>query len=268
MSTATQTPTQTPINRFKKRLKEGELQIGCWAGFADPYALEMLATADFDWLVIDGEHAPNDIPTISAQVAVLQGKHSEAVVRLPVGQDWLIKQALDTGAQTLLIPMVETADQARELVAACRYPPEGIRGSGAALARASGFGMVKDYIQSANAEICVLVQVETQKGIDALDEILQVEGIDGVFIGPSDLANDMGFPGQTDHPTVRTTIEAALRQITAAGIAPGILALDDAVAENYRSWGAQFLAVGIDVVMFVQTARQKMAFWAGKRDGG
>ena len=138
-----------PENTFKTRLLAGQTLWGCWAGFADSYATEVLSTAEFDWLVLDGEHAPNDLRSLMGQLQVLQGKHSHGVVRLPVGNEWLIKQMLDAGAQTLLIPMVETPEQAAELVRAMRYPPEGIRGSGAALARASMFSLHGDYIQTA-----------------------------------------------------------------------------------------------------------------------
>ncbi len=250
-----------PLNTFKAALKRGDMQYGCWAGFADPYATEILATADFDWLVIDGEHAPNDLRTIMHQLQILDGKHSEAVVRLPIGNDWLIKQALDVGAQTLLIPMVETAEQARDLVRACRYPPEGIRGSGAALARASRFSDIPDYIQTANDQICLLVQVETRKGVENLDAILEIEGVDGVFIGPSDLAADLGYPGQSGNDTVRDVIRDSLGKIAASDKAAGILAVDQGVAAEYRDWGAQFLAVGIDVVMLAKAARATMAHW-------
>ncbi|MYM56181.1 aldolase/citrate lyase family protein [Thalassovita mangrovi] len=250
-----------PLNTFKAALERGEMQYGCWAGFADPYATEILATANFDWLVIDGEHAPNDLRTIMHQLQILDGKHSEGVVRLPIGNEWLIKQALDVGAQTLLIPMVETADQARDLVRACRYPPEGIRGSGAALARASRFSDIPDYIQTANAQICLLLQVETRKGVENLDAILAVEGVDGVFIGPSDLAADLGHSGQSGHDEVRAVIKDCLGKIAASDKAAGILAVDQAVAAEYRDWGAQFLAVGIDVVMLAKAARATMANW-------
>ncbi len=250
-----------PLNTFKAALKRGEMQYGCWAGFADPYATEILATANFDWLVIDGEHAPNDLRSIMHQLQILDGKHSEGVVRLPIGNDWLIKQALDVGAQTLLIPMVETAEQARDLVRACRYPPEGIRGSGAALARASRFSDIPDYIQTANAQICLLLQVETRKGVENLDAILAVEGVDGVFIGPSDLAADLGHSGQSGHDEVRAVIKDCLGKIAASDKAAGILAVDQAVAAEYRDWGAQFLAVGIDVVMLAKAARATMAQW-------
>ena len=250
-----------PENHFKTRLCKGERLYGCWAGFADAYATEVLATANFDWLVIDGEHAPNDLRSITAQLQVLEGRHSAPVVRLPMGEDWAIKQVLDTGAQTLLIPMVESAEQAQALVRATRYPPQGIRGSGAALARASHFSAIPDYIGTANAQICLLVQVETRAGIAALDDILAVDGVDGVFIGPSDLAADMGFAGDSSAPEVQEVIKDALARIKSAGKAPGILALDHATAQTYHDWGAQFLAVGIDVVMLAKAARDTMARW-------
>ena len=250
-----------PENAFKSALARGETLYGCWAGFADPYATEVLATAGFDWLVIDGEHAPNDLRTIMAQLQVLEGRHSQPVVRLPMGEAWAIKQVLDAGAQTLLIPMVESAAQARALVRAMRYPPQGIRGSGAALARASQFSAIPDYIATANAQMCLLVQVETRAGIAALDDILTVEGVDGVFIGPSDLAADMGHLGDATAPRVRDTIRDALGRIAASDKAAGILAIDDATATTYRDWGAQFLAVGIDVLMLARAARATVARW-------
>ncbi|PIE13082.1 MAG: 2-keto-3-deoxy-L-rhamnonate aldolase [Rhodobacterales bacterium] len=253
-----------PTNRFKAALKAGKMQYGCWAGFADAYATEMLATAEFDWLVVDGEHAPNDLQTLSAQIGVLQHEHSEAVVRLPVGNEWLVKQVLDAGAQTLLIPLVETADQAHEMVRAMLYPPTGIRGSGAALARASRFSAIPDYVATANDQMCLLVQVETVKGMENLDDILTVEGVDGVFIGPSDLAADMGFLGNSSAPEVAEAIQRGLARIAASDKAAGILAVDNKVAQTYAEWGAQFLAVGIDVLMLVKTARETMALWKSR----
>lgn len=250
-----------PTNTFKAALDRGDMQYGCWAGFADPYPTEVLATAGFDWLVIDGEHAPNDIPTIMAQLAVLDGKHSEGVVRLPMGEAWLIKQVLDAGAQSLLIPLVDSAEQARDLVRATYYPPQGIRGSGAALARASQFSAIPDYVATANDQICLLVQVETKAGIDALDDILTVDGVDGVFIGPSDLAADMGHLGDSSNPQVQAVIKDALARIAASNKAAGILAVDHDTATQYRDWGAQFLAVGIDVLMLATTSRTTMARW-------
>ena len=250
-----------PVNRLKAALASGQTLYGCWAGFADAYATEVITTAGFDWLVIDGEHAPNDLRTIMAQLQITDGSKTEAIVRLPMGEAWLIKQVLDVGAQSLLIPMVESADQAHDLVRAMRYPPDGIRGSGAALARASRFSDIPDYISTANDQMCLIVQVETMAGIDALDDILKIDGVDGVFIGPSDLAADMGHLGDSSQPEVQAAIRDALTRISQSGKAPGILALEPETAATYRDWGARFLAVGIDVVMLAQTARATMARW-------
>lgn len=250
-------------NLFKSALSNGDMQYGCWGCFADPFAMEILGTAGFDWIVIDGEHAPNDIRSIMFQLQALEGSDSHPVVRVPIGEDWIIKQVLDAGAQTVLVPMVETAEQARHLVRAMRYPPEGIRGVGATAARASRFGEIKDYVQTANQEICLIVQVENRKGVENLDEILTVEGIDGVFIGPADLAADLGHPGNSAHEDVRTVIRKCLETIAESDKAAGILSPVDEVAAEYRDWGAQFLAVALDVVMFAQAARAKVAKWKG-----
>ncbi|MEM6577923.1 MAG: HpcH/HpaI aldolase/citrate lyase family protein [Pseudomonadota bacterium] len=248
-----------PVNTFKTALASGAPLIGCWAGFADAYATEVLGTAGFDWLVIDGEHAPNDLRSISAQLQALQGSPSHPVVRLPIGKDWMIKQMLDIGAQSLLVPMVETADQARDLVRAMRYPPHGIRGSGAALARASRFGAIADYITTANDQMCLTVQIESRAALDALDDICAVDGVDAAFIGPSDLANDMGYAGDPHAPEVADAIKDALARISASGTAPGILATDHDTILRYRGWGATMLAVGIDVTLFAIAARDLAA---------
>jgi len=264
-ATTTKEPAMpAPDNPLKSALARGETRVGCWAAFAAPYPTEVLAEAGFDWLVIDAEHAPNDLGTISAQLGVLRGADTQAVVRLPMGETWAIKQVLDAGAQTLLIPMVESAAQAEGLVRAMRYPPGGVRGTGAALARASRFSGIPDYIETANAQMCLMVQVETRAGLAALDDILAVEGVDVVFIGPSDLAADMGHRGDASVPEVQAAIRDALGRIAAAGRAPGILALDDETAARYRDWGARVLAVGIDVVLLAQAARALAARW---RDG-
>jgi len=208
-----------PRNPFKQAIAKGELQIGCWLGLADPYIAEISAGAGFDWLLIDAEHAPNDLRSIVAQLQVIAARGSHAVVRPPIGESWMIKQFLDAGAQTLLIPMVESADQARDLVAAVTYPPHGVRGVGSALARASDFAAIPDYLTTARDEICLLVQVENQKGLATLNDILAVDGIDGVFIGPSDLAADMGFIGKAGAPEVKAAV-GDLSSVSAAISAP------------------------------------------------
>ena len=220
-----------------------------------------MGTAGFDWLVVDGEHAPNDIRSIRDQLVALATSSAEPVVRVPIGEAWLIKQVLDAGAQTVLVPMVETSDQAAELVRACHYPPHGTRGVGATGARATRFGAVQNYIPTADAQICILLQVENRKGIENLDEILALEGIDGIFIGPSDLSTDMGHQGNSAHPEVRAVIADAISRIKAAGKAPGILGVTGEATQAYADMGAQFLAVGIDVLLLAQGARALAAKW-------
>ncbi|MEE2817148.1 MAG: HpcH/HpaI aldolase/citrate lyase family protein [Pseudomonadota bacterium] len=253
-----------PKNTFKEALAKGERQIGCWMSFADGQIAQIMGTCGFDWLVIDGEHAPNDIRSIRDQLIALTASPGHPVVRVPVGETWMIKQVLDAGAQTVLVPIVESADQARELVRACHYPPKGVRGVGATAARATMFGSVSEYIQTSDQEVCLLVQVENRAGIDALDEILQVEGIDGVFIGPADLSTDMGHQGNSAHPEVRAAIADAITRIKAAGIAPGILGVSEEATQAYLDMGAQFLAVGIDVLVLAQNARALSQSWKSK----
>ena len=239
-----------PTNTFKQMLLNGTTQIGCWVGLADGYAAEISATAGFDWLLIDGEHAPNDLRSIMAQLQVIGASSSHPVVRIPEGDTCLIKQVLEIGAQSLLIPMVDSAEQAAEWVRATRYPPQGVRGVGSALARASMFNSIPDYLTTANDQICLLLQAESAKAIAALDDILATDGVDGVFIGPSDLAADMGYLGNANAPEVQEVIQDALARIRAAGKAAGILSLDNTDTARYVQWGAQFVAVGVDVILF------------------
>lgn len=250
-----------PVNPFKKALAEGKTVIGCWMGLSDLYAAEMMGTAGFDWLVIDSEHAPNDIRSIRDQLIALSHSDSHPVVRVPIGETWVIKQVLDAGAQTVLVPMVESADQARRLVQACRYPPHGNRGVGYSTARASGFGREADYAATANEQICLLVQVESSAGVAALEEILKVDGVDGVFIGPADLAADMGHLADMMQPNVQKTIMDALTQISASGKAAGILSTREDVTLAALDAGARFVAVAMDIPMLVNTAKATAAKW-------
>ena len=236
-----------PVNTFKAALKTGTPQIGLWLGLANAYTAELCASAGFDWLLIDGEHAPNDLRSMLAQLQAIAPHPSQPVIRLPIGETWLIKQVLDIGPQTLLIPMVDSAAQAEALVKATRYPPHGLRGVGAALARASVFNRIPDYLQTANSEICLLLQIESRSGLAALDAILRVEGVDGVFIGPSDLAADMGHLGNPAAQEVQDAVEDAIRRIGKSGKAAGILTADPALAKRYIELGAAFVAVGTDV---------------------
>ncbi len=248
-----------PKNEFKEKLARAENQFGCWVGMADSYAAEISAGAGFDWLLVDGEHGPNDLRSILAQLQVISSFDSHPIVRLPIGETYMIKQALDAGAQNLLIPMVESGDQARELVRATRYPPEGIRGVGSALARASQFNAIPDYLTTANDQICLIVQLETCAGVEALDDILAVDGVDGVFIGPSDLAADMGMLGKANAPEIQSTTNELLRRIKASGKAAGILALNNDSISQALDAGACFIGVGIDVLLFASSMRKLAA---------
>lgn len=250
-----------PINTFKQALAAGEKQIGCWMSFADGPTAELMGSTGFDWLVVDGEHAPNDLRSIRDQLIALQASPSHPVVRVPIGEAWMIKQALDAGAQNLLVPMVESGDQAQALVRACRYPPHGVRGVGASGGRAAMFGAIPDYIPTADDQICLLLQVESRAGLAALDDILAVEGVDGVFIGPADLSTDMGFKGNNAAPEVRAAIADAITRIKAAGKAPGILGTTEEAIQAFSDMGAQFLAVGIDTLVLAQGARALSARW-------
>ncbi|MBW4706594.1 HpcH/HpaI aldolase/citrate lyase family protein [Roseobacter sp. YSTF-M11] len=250
-----------PINSFKKALADGKTLFGCWMGLSDRYPAEVMGNAGFDWLVIDAEHSPNDLRTIRDQLMILDHSDSHPVVRVPIGETWIIKQVLDAGAQTILVPMVESADQARQLVRAVRYPPTGDRGVGYSLARASQFGTTENYGPTADAQICLLVQVENRKGLAALDEILEIEGIDGVFVGPADLAADLGHLEDMFHPDVQKTIMDTLAKISAAGKPAGILTTNETMINDSLKAGARFVAVALDIDMLLQTARKTAAKW-------
>ena len=244
-----------PVNKLKQALAAGELQTGAWLGLVDPYAAEIAGTAGFDWVLIDGEHAPNGTTEISQQIGGLSASDSSVIVRVPKGEDWFIKQVLDAGAQTVMVPMVETGEQAAEMARAMRYAPEGIRGVGSALGRASQWTGIPDYLTTANEQMCLIVQVEAQRGIDNLDDILAVEGVDAVFIGPADLAADMGYLGNDQAPEVQDAMHGAIKRIRAAGKAAGIMCPDPVLAEKFIGWGVNFACVTIDVVMLAKGLR-------------
>ncbi|WP_216322074.1 4-hydroxy-2-oxoheptanedioate aldolase [Deinococcus aestuarii] len=256
-------------NLFKQALRARELQVGLWLALADPYCAEVCAGAGFDWLLIDGEHAPNDVRSTLAQLQALAASPVAPIVRPPVGDTHLIKQYLDLGVQTLLVPMVETAEQARALVAATRYPPRGVRGVGSALARASRWNRVPEYVHRADDEICLLVQVESRRGLENLEEIAAVEGVEGVFIGPADLSASLGHLGNPGHPEVQGAIEQAIAAIVASGKAAGILSSDEAQAQGYIRLGCTFVAVGVDVSLLARaTADLAARFGRGSRTPG
>jgi 4-hydroxy-2-oxoheptanedioate aldolase len=244
-----------PANPFKKALAQGQPQIGLWLGFASSYTGELLAGVGFDWLVVDAEHSPNDPKSVLSQLQAIAPYAAQAVVR-PVSDDVaLLKQYLDVGAQTLLIPMIDTPEQAARVVAATRYPPRGVRGVGSALARASRWSQVDDYLHQCESELCILVQVETTKGIENLSGIAHTEGVDGVFFGPSDLAASMGLLGRSNDSAVQNVITRGIQTVTDAGKAAGVLCTDPAIARKYLDLGAKFVAVGLDTLLLVTAAR-------------
>lgn len=265
---------QTPVNRFKQALAAGQTQIGLWAALASPYSTELLAGAGFDWLLIDGEHAPNDLRSTLAQLQAVASaqqafgdQRSHPVVRVPVATGEvgvaLIKQVLDLGAQTLLAPMIDTPEQAALVVAATRYAPQGIRGMGSALARASRWQAHAQYVHEAGEQVCVLVQAETALAMQNLDAIAATPGVDGVFIGPADLSASMGHPGNAAHPEVQAAIADGIARIRAAGKAPGILATTEVAARQWLQAGALFVAVGADTMLLDAAARQLLARFKG-----
>ncbi len=249
---------EMPFNAFKHALREGKMQIGAFLGTCEPYAAEIMATAGFDWLLIDGEHAPNTPESVLRQLQALAAYPVQPVVRTVDHDAARIKQYLDVGVQSLLVPMVESAEQARALVRAMRYPPHGIRGVGTALARAARWNGVGDYLAHADEGMCLIVQVESRTGLEALDKILAVEGVDAVFIGPSDLAASLGHLGKPGHPEVRAAIDDALVCIRKSGKAAGIFSADPVAAAEYQKSGASFLAVGVDTLL-LRNAAVKLA---------
>ena len=235
-----------PKNKFKHAIKSGQQQIGLWCSLSNHFAVEVVAGAGFDWLLLDTEHSPNDIESVFTQLQAAAPYHSHPVVRVPWNDMVTIKRYLDIGAQTLLIPFIQNEEEAKRAVAYTRYPPAGVRGV-AGTTRATRFGRVKDYPKHAQDEICVLLQIENQTGLDNLEKIAAVDGVDGVFIGPADLHASLGYMGETNNPKVMPIIDEAIRRIRKAGKAPGILTGVEADARRWIGEGCLFTAVGADI---------------------
>jgi 4-hydroxy-2-oxoheptanedioate aldolase len=250
-----------PPNPFKRALAAGRPQIGLWCTLCSPISVEVVAGSGFDWLLLDTEHSPNELDMVLAQLQAAAAYPTHAVVRPPWNDMVTIKRLLDIGAQSLLIPYVQDAEEARQAVAFTRYPPEGRRGV-AGTTRASRFGRVPDYARRAHEELCLLVQVETRQALANIEAIAAVSGVDGIFVGPADLAADMGHAGEPGHPEVQAAIEEAITRIRRAGKAPGILFADEARVRRYLELGALFVAVGVDMAML---ARQTEALAARYR---
>jgi 4-hydroxy-2-oxoheptanedioate aldolase len=248
-----------PHNTFKRALREGKRQIGLWVGVADANVAELLAGAGFDWLCLDAEHSPNDVRTVLAQLQAIAAYSVQAVVRPVHGASELIKQYLDVGVQTLIVPMIETPDQAARIVAATRYPTQGHRGVASATSRAARWGRVENYFQRADQEMCVVLQVESVKGLANLAEIASVDGVDGVFFGPADLAASMGYLGKPAEPLVQKAIVDGIATVRRAGKAVGTLTADRKLAREYLALGASFVAVGIDMALLAKAAGELAA---------
>lgn len=238
-----------PVNSFKQRLRNGERLIGCWCSLGNPITTEVLGLAGFDWLLLDAEHSPNDVLTLIPQLMALKDSVSAPVVRPPANEPVIIKRLLDAGFHNFLIPFVESAQAARDAVAATRYPPQGIRGV-AMLQRNNRYGTVPDYFKVANDNMTVLVQIESRAGIDAAAQIAAADGVDGVFVGPSDLAAALGHIGNPGHPEVQGAITELFAAISSQGKPIGILTPVEADARRYLEQGATFVAVGNDIGLF------------------
>jgi 4-hydroxy-2-oxoheptanedioate aldolase len=239
-------PGNSPRNAFKQALARGERQVGLWCSLASPVATEIAAGAGFDWIVIDGEHGPNDITTLLPQLQAMRGGTAEPVFRVPWNDFVIIKRALDVGARSLLIPFVQNAEEARRAVAATRYPPLGIRGVARAI-RANDYGRIQDYHRNAHLDTCVLVQLETRAALSEIEAVAAVEGVDGIFIGPSDVAASLGHLGDPKHPDVQAAIKDAATLIRAAGKSAGFLTGNAEEVEAMFELGFNFTAVGNDV---------------------
>ena len=250
---------EMPHNSFKRALREGKPQIGLWVGMVNPSVAELLAGVGFDWLCLDAEHSPNDVRTVLAQLQAIAPYPVQAVVRPVHGASEILKQYLDIGVQTILVPMIETPEQAARVVAATRYPTRGHRGVASATTRASRWGRIERYFQRADEEVCVVVQVESVKGLTNLAEIAAVEGVDGVFFGPADLAASMGYLGNPMEPQVQRSILEGIATVRQAGKSAGSLTADRTLARQYLSLGASFVAVGIDMMVLSQAAAELAA---------
>ena len=242
---------ELPRNPFKHAIRAGQQQVGLWVSLASAYSAELVAGSGFDWLLLDGEHSPNDPPRILEQLQAVAPYPVTPIVRPAWNDKVLIKRYLDVGVQAFLIPYVSSAAEARAAVEAVRYPPRGIRGV-AGTTRASRYGRIADYAKRAEEEICMLVQIETRAGLDDLEAIARTDGIDGVFIGPADLAAGLGHLGEIGHADVQAAIKDAIARIRKCGKPAGILATDEASSRRYMEWGTTFTAVGLDAMILAR----------------
>ena len=247
-----------PVNTLKQALQAGVVQHGIWLTSGASVLAEVAGHAGFDWCLIDGEHGPNTVSEMLPQLQALAISGTPAVVRIANAEAWMVKQALDLGCQTVLVPMVDDAETANRMARAMRYPPEGNRGMGAVLARATSFGSMTDYPHTANGQMCLLVQAESAAAVENINAIAATTGVDGVFVGPADLSADMGYPGQPDHPEVEKAIDHLIARTVAAGKVSGIITFDQSRFTEYAEKGVTFLGVGGDM-MILNTALKGLA---------
>lgn len=254
---------------FADRLAASDRPLmGMWVCSGSPLIAEIAAGSGLDWLLIDGEHSPNSLESILAQLQAVAAYPATPLVRPPYGDVVTIKQYLDLGVQNLLVPMVDSAEHAAEMVRAVRYPPAGVRGVGSALARASRWNRVPDYLADAAGTISLTVQIESVAAVDRVEEILAVDGVDGIFVGPSDLAASMGLLGQQEHPDVVAAVEHCIRAASLAGKPAGVNAFAPAVADRYLDAGAAFVLVGADVAMLARASEALADRFIAARAGG
>lgn len=258
---------EIPQNKFKAALKEEKKLFGIFMGIPNTTVAELCAGAGFDWVLVDGEHGTFDLQSIMTHLQVIAAYPVSPIVRVVEGQTAIIKQVLDIGAQTILVPMVDTVEHAEEVVRACNYPTAGVRGVGTALVRAAQWNRITDYLQKADEEICVIVQAETVTAMENIEAIAAVEGVDAVFIGPADLSASMGFIGQPNHPEVVEAVYDGIKRIKAAGKEAGVLAVNKELVQKYSEAGAKFIGVGVDTALFSNATKKLAAEFVEEIDG-
>jgi len=251
-----------PVNQLKRNLRAGQVQCGCWVSLASHASAEICASAGFDWILIDMEHAPNELPQVHHQLHAAAAYPTSVLVRAPWNDTVLIKRLLDIGVQSLLLPYVQNAEEAQRAVAAVRYPPHGVRGV-SANSRSNRFGRVKDYFVHANDEVCLLLQIETRAAIGEIEKMAAIDGVDGLFIGPQDLAADLGHLGNPGHPEVQAAIADAISRIKATGKVPGLLNFNEADAKKWIEHGARFVAVTSDQFLLARETAAVAARFRG-----
>ncbi len=250
---------QIPENKFKRALQDGKQQYGIFMAIPNTTVAELCAGAGFDWVLLDGEHGTFDLQSTMTNLQVLAAYPVSSIVRVVEGQTAVIKQVLDIGVQTILVPMIDTPEQAEQVVRACNYPTAGIRGVAAALVRASQWNRISDYLHKANDEICVIVQAETVTAIENIEAIAAVEGVDAVFIGPADLSASMGYIGQPNHPEVIEAVSNGIKRIRSTGKQAGVMAVTKDLVEKYTEAGASFVGVGVDAALISSATRNLAA---------